>query len=63
MGGTDIEKPLSNILEAKVVKGYPKQIFLLTDGEVANTQEVIDLVRKNIKYSRVHTIGIGDGAS
>lgn len=28
-----------------------------------NTERVIDVVRKNIKYSRVHTIGIGDGAS
>jgi len=35
----------------------------LTDGEVDNTEKVIDLVRKNIKYSRVHTIGIGSGAS
>lgn len=30
---------------------------------MSNTERVIDLVKKNIKYSRVHTIGIGDGAS
>ena len=63
MGGTEIEQPLENILKANVIEGYPKQIFLLTDGEVQNTENVIELVRRNIKYSRVHTIGIGNGAS
>ena len=63
MGGMEIERPLENILKANVIEGYPKQIFLLTDEEVSNIESVIELVRKNIKYSRVHTIGIGDGAS
>ena len=54
---------MENILNAKLIEGYPKQIFLLTDGEVSNTESVIELVRKSIKYSRVHTIGIGNGAS
>ena len=30
---------------------------------MSNTQAVINLVKKKTKYSRVHTIGIGDGAS
>jgi von Willebrand factor A domain-containing protein 5 len=63
MGWTEIEIPLRKILKSKVIPGYPKQIFLLTDGEVNNTEAVIDIVRKNIKYSRVHAIGLGDGAS
>ena len=46
-----------------MILGYPRQIFLLTDGGVSNTNKVIDLVSKNIKYSRVHSIGIGNGAS
>lgn len=48
------KKPLDN---------YPRQIFLLTDGDVSNTNRVIKLVADNIKYSRVHTIGIGSGCS
>lgn len=43
--------------------GYPRQIFLLTDGDVSNTNKVIKLVGENTKYSRVHTIGIGSGCS
>jgi hypothetical protein len=36
---------------------------LLTDGDVSNTNQVINLVKNNTKYSRVHAIGIGNGAS
>ena len=28
------------------------QMFLLTDGEVTNTQEVIDIVKKNASHTR-----------
>lgn len=37
MGGTVIFKPLQVELMAKPIKGYPKQIFLLTDGAVSDT--------------------------
>lgn len=63
MGGTVIFKPLQVELMAKPIKGYPKQIFLLTDGAVSDTQQVINLVSRSNKFSRVHTIGIGNGCS
>lgn len=63
MGGTEIYEPLKKILGEKVIEGYPKQIFLLTDGGVSNTEGVIELVRTNTRHSRVHTIGIGSGVS
>ena len=37
LGGTVIYEPLREILEEKVNKGYPKHVFLLTDGGVSNT--------------------------
>lgn len=43
--------------------GYPRHVFLLTDGGVSNTQGVINMVKKNVKHSRVHCIGIGNGVS
>lgn len=47
----------------KPIIGYPKQIFLLTDGAVGYATAIFDLIEANNKYSRVHTIGIGNGAS
>lgn len=63
MGGTEIYAPLMNLLNEKVIDGYPRQVFLLTDGGVSNTQGVITMVKKSTKYCRVHSIGIGNGAS
>lgn len=63
LGGTEIYYPLFNILKSKIIEGYPKQIFLLTDGAVSNTQKVIELVKNNVRLSRVHTIGIGSAVS
>lgn len=63
MGGTEIFQPLQTILLDKVIEGYPRQVFLLTDGGVSDTQGVIKMVKKSTKYCRVHSIGIGNGAS
>lgn len=63
MGGTNIGSALEAIFSSPVIEGYPKQIFLLTDGAVSNTEGVIQLVGQHTKFCRVHTIGIGNGAS
>ncbi|XP_076104765.1 von Willebrand factor A domain-containing protein 5A-like [Mytilus galloprovincialis] len=63
MGGTEILEPLKKIYSETCKHGYPRQIFLLTDGEVGNTSEVISLVRRHKKNTRVFTFGIGDGVS
>ena len=40
-------------------------MFVLTDGEVANTKEILDLVRKHCSGSttRVFSLGVGDSVS
>ncbi len=43
--------------------GLSRQILLLTDGEVTNTDEIIDLARKHASTARFFTFGIGAGAS
>lgn len=42
---------------------HPKNIFLLTDGAISETQSVIDLISQNSHTAWVHTFGIGSGAS
>mmetsp|Transcript_258 Transcript_258/g.493 ORF Transcript_258/g.493 Transcript_258/m.493 type:complete len:789 (+) Transcript_258:558-2924(+) len=62
-GGTDIYRPLSEILNASPFQGYPRQVFLLTDGEVDNTAEIIKLSGQHSGSTRIFTFGIGRSAS
>ena len=62
MGGTEILEPLKFIYNQRLT-GVPKSVLLITDGEVSNTQVVIQLCRSNAANTRVFSIGIGEGAS
>src|SRR5690606_9825868 len=63
LAGTDILPPLQRILGQPANPDYPRQIFVLTDGEVNNTPQVIEYVSKNCGSTRVFTFGIGSEAS
>eukprot|EP00826_Nyctotherus_ovalis_P020298 TRINITY_DN1635_c0_g5_i1.p1 TRINITY_DN1635_c0_g5~~TRINITY_DN1635_c0_g5_i1.p1 ORF type:complete len:575 (+),score=109.59 TRINITY_DN1635_c0_g5_i1:316-2040(+) len=63
MGGTEIYAPLEKVFSKPVDHFYPRSIFLLTDGDVCNPGSVINLIRNNAHNTRVHTFGIGSGAS
>lgn len=52
LGGTEILAPLEWVFSQPLVKGHPRQLFLLTDGEVGNTGQVINLVQTNSKSAR-----------
>lgn len=59
MGGTELMRPLQAIFERPVAVGCYRQVFVLTDGAVSNTEAVIALVRRHAIQSRVFSIGIG----
>lgn len=64
MGGTEIYKPLSLVFESMpVVDGLPRNVFLLTDGDVTNTKQVIQLIRDWSHSMQLYALGIGSGAS
>ncbi|KAL6055822.1 von Willebrand factor A domain-containing protein 5A [Balamuthia mandrillaris] len=63
LGGTSILPPLRHIFGTDSNPDYPRQIFLLTDGDVDNTDEVISFVQKSCASTRVFTFGIGAEAS
>jgi Ca-activated chloride channel family protein len=63
MGGTEILPALELVLAARPHEGLPRQLFVLTDGQVSNTDAVIALVRRHAAHTRVFTFGIGAGAS
>ena len=63
MGGTEIDLALRAIFSIHIDPFYPRSLFLLTDGDVTNPDDVIDLIKKNAYNTRVHAFGIGSGAS
>ena len=52
LSGTKILQPLQWVFSQPPVKGHPRQLFLLSDGKVANTDDVIQLVRKQSGTTR-----------
>jgi Ca-activated chloride channel family protein len=63
LGGTEILPALTSILEQRAADGLPRQLVVLTDGQVTNTDAVIALARQHASTTRVFTFGIGAGAS
>ena len=44
-------------------KKLSRSVFLLTDGQVGNSDVIINLIQNHIKRFRFHSIGIGSGVS
>jgi len=63
MGGTELLPALEWVLAQARVAGMARQVLVLTDGEVTNTDETIDLARRHAADARCFTFGIGAGAS
>lgn len=63
MGGTQIMKPIEHMYSKPCLPGHPRQVILLTDGDVWNVGEVLSLVRRNNNTTRMFSVGIGEGAS
>ena len=59
MGGTKILPPLQYILSRPFDPKYPRTIFLLTDGDVEDVDQILSYVKKNIGDSRIFTFGLG----
>lgn len=52
LGGTDLLLPLKFIFDQPRKARVPRIVFLVTDGGVSNTMQVIDLVRRNAYTTR-----------
>lgn len=60
LGGTEILAPLKAI-QKNITGDHIIDVILLTDGEVGNEQQVINLVGSKKSRMRMFTIGIGNG--
>ena len=63
LGGTDILPALTDVLERPRRDTLARQVVILTDGQVTNTDAVIAVARKYAANTRIFTFGIGAGAS
>jgi hypothetical protein len=63
LGGTELLKPLQWLKTKNPPKGCARQIFLLTDGEVSNVNEVTNLCREMATYTRIFSFGLGHSVS
>ena len=63
LGGTEILPALKAVLEQPRRAGLPRQVVILTDGEVSNTDAVLALAREHANDARIFTFGIGASAS
>ena len=63
MGGTEILEPLKYATSLPAMDEYPRTVFLLTDGDIYNPDEVISLALNSSNKMRFSTVGVGNGAS
>ena len=63
LGGTELLPALRFVLEGQRSGELPRHVVVLTDGEVTNTDAVIELAAAHAHHARIFTFGIGTGAS
>jgi hypothetical protein len=56
-------RPLQWLEENPPVQGRARQIFLLTDGEISNVDQVLDLCRTMATSTRIFSFGLGSSPS
>ena len=61
-GGTDIYSPLKDIYNSNDYNNIklPKNIFLLTDGEIQDKNETLQIIEENSNNFFIYSIGIGN---
>jgi len=57
MRGNEEYSPLKWVYDS--IPEYPRSIFLISDGGVGNAHKLYEIIRENVKNSRLHAFGIG----
>ncbi|KAN0012371.1 hypothetical protein ACTFIU_007670 [Dictyostelium citrinum] len=60
LGGTELLPPVRDILSTTSDFEYPRQLFILTDGEISERDNLINYVATESNNTRIFTYGIGN---
>ncbi|CAF3818438.1 unnamed protein product [Rotaria sp. Silwood1] len=63
LGGTELLEPLMWLKKNNPPVGFFRQVFLLTDGEISNVDQVINLCGEMATFTRIFSFGLGHSAS
>ena len=63
LGGTELLPALRAALEGTRDRSLVRNLIVLTDGQVTNTDEILALASAHADRTRIFTFGIGSGAS
>ncbi|XP_029687299.1 von Willebrand factor A domain-containing protein 5B1 isoform X2 [Takifugu rubripes] len=59
MRGTNLLGALSWVYQQPMLRSYPRQVFIITDGSISNVAKVLELVRRNAWAGRCFGLGLG----
>ncbi|XP_056912302.1 von Willebrand factor A domain-containing protein 5B1 isoform X2 [Takifugu flavidus] len=62
MRGTNLLGALSWVYQQPMLRSYPRQVFIITDGSISNVAKVLELVRRNACAGRCFGLGLGPRA-
>ena len=63
LGGTNLFEPIEDILNKKCNYQFPRNIFIITDGEIYDTEALLNMIKESSNNTRIHSVGIGNGVS
>ena len=63
LGGTELYSVLSHLHNQPPRTNYSRQIFLLTDGEISNVDQVLRLCQSMSNTTRIFSFGLGSSPS
>ncbi|HYG75675.1 MAG TPA: VWA domain-containing protein, partial [Planctomycetota bacterium] len=63
LGGTELLAPLNFLAGSRAESNLPRQIVLLTDGQVGNEAQCLEVAAKLAANARIFGFGIGHGVS
>ena len=62
-GKTELFESCQHVLSQPNDEKYPRNVFILTDGDISDKEVVLNIIKGFSHKTRVHSFGIGSGAS